>query len=168
SPPDFDFIKRLFPEIKDINSSLVGKAISMVFISIDKGRMGHVKELGRQLCSLEEFRHIKLLIFLEHTVDISDIGDAIWRFSNNVDPRRDAMIIEPSALDECSHLIMDGTRKTKELDGFQRDWPNILASDETTIQAIDQKWDALGLGPFIPSPSRKYADQLYGKKAVAE
>jgi len=28
--------------------------------------------------------------------------------------------------------------------------------DEETIKAIDTKWESLGLGPFIPSPSLRY------------
>ena len=64
------------------------------------------------------------------------------------------------------HLAFDGTRKTKELDGFDRDWPNILASDEETIERIDGIWDKLGLGKFIPSPSLKYRKQMYGSGAV--
>jgi 4-hydroxy-3-polyprenylbenzoate decarboxylase len=62
----------------------------------------------------------------------------------------------------------DGTIKTKELDNFQRDWPNIIVSDDTTIKAVDEKWDKLGLGKFLPSPSLKFKDQMYGEEAVVK
>ena len=61
---------------------------------------------------------------------------------------------------------LDGTNKTKELDNFQRDWPNIIVADETTILSVDKKWDTLGIGPFIASPSLKYRDQMYGEEAI--
>jgi 4-hydroxy-3-polyprenylbenzoate decarboxylase len=61
---------------------------------------------------------------------------------------------------------LDGTRKTKELDNFQRDWPNIIAADDATIKAVDEKWNSLGIGNFIPSPSLKFKGQLYGEEAV--
>jgi 4-hydroxy-3-polyprenylbenzoate decarboxylase len=64
------------------------------------------------------------------------------------------------------HMGFDGTRKTLELDGFDRDWPNILASLPETIEKVDTIWDTLGLGPFIKSPSLKYRNQLYGSGAV--
>jgi 4-hydroxy-3-polyprenylbenzoate decarboxylase len=32
---------------------------------------------------------------------------------------------------------------------------------------VDDKWDSLGIGSFIPSPSLSFRDQLYGKEAVA-
>jgi len=60
----------------------------------------------------------------------------------------------------------DGTRKTKEFDNFHRDWPNIIVADDETIKAVDEKWNDLGLGNFIPSPSLKFKDQMYGEEAV--
>jgi 4-hydroxy-3-polyprenylbenzoate decarboxylase len=62
---------------------------------------------------------------------------------------------------------LDGTRKTPEFDNFQRDWPNIIVADDATIAAVDKKWEQLGLGPFLPSPSLKFKDQMYGQEAVA-
>ncbi len=61
----------------------------------------------------------------------------------------------------------DGTNKTKEFDDFYRDWPNIIVADDKTIKSIDEKWNSLGLGEFIPSPSLKFKDQMYGEEAVA-
>ena len=60
----------------------------------------------------------------------------------------------------------DGTRKTKEFDDFNRDWPNIIVADNTTIMAVDAKWNDLGIGNFISSPSLKFKDQVYGEEAV--
>jgi 4-hydroxy-3-polyprenylbenzoate decarboxylase len=62
----------------------------------------------------------------------------------------------------------DGTRKTKEFDNFQRDWPNIIVADDATILAVDNKWNDIGIGPFIPSPSLKFKDQMYGEEAIVK
>jgi len=62
---------------------------------------------------------------------------------------------------------LDGTTKTQALDDFHRDWPNIIVADEQTIASVDKKWDELGLGPLIPSPSLSYRHQLFGEEAVA-
>lgn len=163
-------IKLLFPEIKQINSSLLARGVSIVFISIEKNRKRHVKEVAQKLFAMQEFASIKVAIFVEHTVDVNNIADTVWRFANNVDPKRDHIIISTSLA--LGHgwdgaVAFDGTRKTKELDGFTRDWPNILASDIKTIQRIDELWPCLGLGPFIHSPSRTYLPQMYGSGAVA-
>jgi 4-hydroxy-3-polyprenylbenzoate decarboxylase len=158
-------IRKVFAEIKDINDSLLDLGISLVFISVEKNRKNHIEELNQKLFSMKEFSPVKYIVYLEHTVDISDIPDAVWRFSNNVDPKRDHY---PVKTEKLSHMGFDGTRKTKEFDYFDRDWPNILASDDKTIQRVDEIWNRLGLGKFIPSPSIKYRKQLYEGGAVAK
>jgi 4-hydroxy-3-polyprenylbenzoate decarboxylase len=159
-------IKLQFKEIVDINTSLLNFNISVVFISVLKSRKNHIKELNEKLFTETDFKKVKMIIYLEHTVDAQNIKDGIWRFANNIDPRRDSYIIQANSKDSISHIGFDGTRKTKALDDFDRDWPNILASDINTIESIDSKWDQLGLGKFLESPSRKYLNQLYGSGAV--
>ncbi|MFN8144186.1 MAG: menaquinone biosynthesis decarboxylase [Bacteroidia bacterium] len=170
SSTSFDLIQlqNKFPEIYDINASLPDMGISLVFVSVNKSRKNQVRELSRKIFSLDEFKSVKVVIFLEHTLAIKDIADSVWRFANNVDPKRDSILIEATDADPNSHLAFDGTRKTKELDDFQRDWPNILASDIATIERIDAVWEKLGLGKHIPSPSLKYRNQLYKGGAVVE
>jgi 4-hydroxy-3-polyprenylbenzoate decarboxylase len=157
-----------FPEIKDVNDSLTAMGISLVFVSVEKNRKGHIRSLNEALFARPEFASIKVVIYLEHTIDISDIADAVWRFSNNVDPKRDAFVIEAMEENSSSHVGFDGTRKTKELDGFTRDWPNILANTQEVIDKVDAMWPTLGLGELIPSPSRKYIQQIYAGGAVAQ
>lgn len=163
---DKEKIMTVFSEIKDINDSLLQTGVSLVFISVEKNRAGHIEELNKKLVELPDFKTVKVAIYLEHTLDITDIADVVWRFSNNVDPKRDGFIIKAKDNETISHIGFDGTRKTKELDGFSRDWPNILASTMETIEKVDFMWDKLGLGPLIPSPSRKYIKQLYKGGAV--
>ena len=111
-----------------------------------------------------------MILYVEHTVDAADLPVALWRFCNNLDPRRDHILTKrPSCIDarkKFACLGLDGTRKTKELDNFQRDWPNIIVADDATIRAVDAKWSDLGLGAFLPSPSLKFKDQVYGEEAV--
>jgi len=154
-----------FPEIKSINTGLLDKNISLVFVGIEKSRKGHVRAIAEALCSRPDFAQVKVIIFLDALIQNDHVGDALWRFSNNTDVKRDHFLI-PGSIDLHAHLILDGTRKTKDLDGFQRDWPNILISDDKTIQHIDALWENLGLGPFIPSPTLRYKTQYDGGGAV--
>jgi len=161
---DIAKIKNEFPEIKNVNSKLLSSGISLVLISVEKNRINHIRELTDLLFSKNEFTHVKVILFVEATVDVNEIADSVWRFTNNIDPKRDHFIFKDK--NQISHIAFDGTRKTKEFDGFQRDWPNILVSDEATIKRVDEIWGKLGLGDFIPSPSLKYKKQMYGKGAV--
>ncbi len=113
---------------------------------------------------------VKMILYVEHTVDANDLTTALWRFCNNLDPKRDSILSKrPSTQSSIKHLAcmgFDGTRKTKEFDGFHRDWPNIIVADDETIKAVDEKWNDLAIGAFIPSPSHKFKDQMYGEEAV--
>lgn len=160
-------LKADFPEIQDLNDSLLAAGISLVFMSVKKNRKGHVRALARSLFQRSEFAEVKVLVFLDAEIPVDDVQDAVWRFSNNTDVKRDHLLIEPEADGEVAHLMLDGTRKTKELDGFDRPWPNILVSTEETIRKIDDIWAELNIGPLLRSPSLKYIRQMYGEGAVA-
>ncbi len=152
-----------FPEIKGINEQLAEKwAIPVLLMSVEKDRPGHMAELHEKLCKLPEISSIKMILYVEHTVLVNDIADVLWRHCNNLDPKRDHLY----GGSRKNILGLDGTRKTKKFDGFDRPWPNIIAADEATIAAVDKKWPELRLGEKINSPSLKYLTQLYGVEAA--
>ncbi|MFZ9387331.1 MAG: menaquinone biosynthesis decarboxylase [Chitinophagaceae bacterium] len=154
-----------FPEITGLNTSLTKKGIPCLVISVKKDRPGHIRSLHEQICTLPALNGIKMILYVEHTVDPNDLPVALWRFCNNLDPKRDHHLYRGAGkYPACMGL--DGTRKTKEYDSFTRDWPNIIVADDETIRSVDEKWDQLELGTFIPSPSRKFKDQLYGEEAA--
>jgi 4-hydroxy-3-polyprenylbenzoate decarboxylase len=165
-----EMMKDRWPEITTVNLALLSQQIPCLILAVKKDRPDHIRELHEALCGLEEMEGIKMILYVEHTVDPGDLPIALWRFCNNLDPRRDQTLvvkrssINPSRQYAC--LGLDGTRKTKALDNFQRDWPNIIVADEATIRIVDEKWKDLGLGPFLPSPSLKFMDQVYGMEAV--
>jgi len=176
SKPDFSIedkisLTKTFPEIRDINFSLLKNEIPVLVISIKKNRKHHVKELHEAICDLKFMEGIKMILYVEHTVDANDLTVALWRLCNNLDPRRDHIIVQKQSLINPGKYYacmgFDGTIKTKELDDFYRDWPNIIVADEATIASVNEKWSSLGLGTFIPSPSLKFKDQMYGEEAVA-
>ena len=160
-------IKAKYSEIHDIDDSLLKKGISIVTVAVEKNRKKHIKELNEQLFKEDGLNQVKMILYVEHMVEAADLADVVWRVTNNIDPRRDSYVIEGED-NEISHIGLDGTRKTKEFDNFDREWPNIIAADEATIKSVDEKWDKLGLGPFIKSPSLKYRKQMYKGGAVVE
>lgn len=112
-----------------------------------------------------------MILYVEHTVDPNDLPIALWRFCNNLDPKRDHFLEKRQSSGNPTEYIacmgFDGTIKTKQFDDFYRDWPNIIIADEATIASVDEKWATLGLGDFISSPSLKFKEQMYGQEAVA-
>src|SRR5258705_12892421 len=133
-------LKERFPEIHSVNSSLLAKQIPCLIISVKKNRRGHIKELHEKVCSLKETAGVKMILYVEHTVDANDLPIALWRFCNNLDPKRDHILYKTQG---TRHKVQgadtyfacmgfDGTRKTKEFDDFNRDWPNIIIADSET------------------------------------
>ena len=89
--------------------------------------------MHEQICSQQELDGVKMILYVEHTVDANDLPIALWRFCNNLDPKRDYHIRkrptnnrQPTTSNYAACIGFDGTRKTKEFDDFHRDWPNII------------------------------------------
>ncbi|MFT3945852.1 MAG: UbiD family decarboxylase [Agriterribacter sp.] len=160
-----------FPELTMVNVDLQEINIPCLILAVKKNRKGHIKELHKKICSgVPGLQAVKMILYVEHKVNPHDLTVALWRFCNNLDPKRDHFLFESEdaqgKITAC--LGLDGTRKTKAFDGFERDWPNIIVADEKTIANVDAKWHKLGLGAFIPSPSLRYKSQMYGEEAVVE
>ncbi len=161
--PDFSVknMMAVYPEVIGINEKLAKEwEIPVLFVSVKKERPHHVSELHQQLCQQPGLDGIKIILYVEHTVKINDIADVLWRFCNNLDPKRD------NFFGGSNILGLDGTRKTKKLDNFDRPWPNIIVGNDETIAAVDKKWSQLGMGEIIFSPSLRYKTQLYGGGAT--
>ena len=165
-----ELIQKNFPEIKGFNTSLVEKQIPCLIVSIQKNRRGHMKDLHQQICELPETEGIKMILYVEHTVNAHDLTTSLWRLCNNLDPKRDHFLVQRESVNSpgktWSCIGFDGTIKTKEMDNFQRDWPNIIVAADNTIASVDYKWNELGLGKLISSPSLKFKGQMYGEEAV--
>ena len=165
-----DQLLKSFSEINEVNIGLLKKEIPCIIISVKKNRVGHIKELHSQICSsIANIEKIKMILYVEHTVDPNDLTTALWRFCNNLDPKRDNFLYQERKENSSKNFAcigFDGTRKTKEFDNFQRDWPNIIVANNATIKSVDEKWKELNVGEFIPSPSLKFKDQMYGEEAV--
>lgn len=163
-------IKAVSDKIKAVNTSLLRKQIPCLIVAVEKSKEKSVASIHNDITALPEVEGVKMILYVEHTVDPNDLSTALWRFCNNMDPKRDNFITRKLSQQYSGKnfvcIGLDGTIKTKEVDNFQRDWPNIIVADDATIKAVDEKWNKLGLGDFVSSPSLKYKQQIYGEEAV--
>ncbi len=150
-----------YKEIKAINDSLMAEGISMVIISVEKTRMDQVLYLGKGLIFDTLIIGVKFVVFVDESVDVKSLHDVAWLVLNNIDPQRDILLFNKT-------MIIDGTSKSKKFDYFDRQWPNVIAMDDETISIIDTKWEKLGLGNFIKSPSLNYKKLLRGGGACVD
>jgi 4-hydroxy-3-polyprenylbenzoate decarboxylase len=137
--------------IINYNISLLGDNIPILIISVNRSEdpdiIAKVKGIFLKIDPNKIFR---LIIVVDHTVDVNDLFMVTWQLLANSDPQRDHQFISPFT------VLIDGTIKAYREGGFPRKWPNVVCSDIETISTIDRKWESLGLGELLHSPSLKY------------
>lgn len=166
--PDSGTLAGIFPDVAGINDSLLNNGVSILILSINKEGYGAVNKLTSIIKDNKNLRKVKFIIVVDEGLDIRNLNDVCWYASGNIEPRRDCYLITGNESSNQSQMLIDGTRKTDSIDGFKRDWPNPVTSSLETINLIDKKWDSLGLGEFIQSPSLKYHSLKRGEGAVSK
>ncbi len=136
--------------ISGYNMSLCEKNIPVLIISLNPSVQSDVASKVKDILSTNDsIAFVKLILAVDHTVDLDDLFIVTWQILGNSDPKRDHEYIFPSS------LFIDGTIKAFRTGGFPRKWPNVVCSDSETIFSVDKKWERLNIGPFINSPSNK-------------
>jgi 4-hydroxy-3-polyprenylbenzoate decarboxylase len=136
------------PAVNSINDDLLREGHGVLIIGLNPSL---APDSVADLASGPVFdRSLRLIIAVDHTVDVHDIPMVTWQLLGNSDPGRDTHFITQDV------LLVDGTIKYFGKRKFSRRWPNVVCSDESTIKTVDAKWDLLNLGDFLPSPSLKY------------
>jgi 4-hydroxy-3-polyprenylbenzoate decarboxylase len=144
-----DFFNRSI--IKEFDMFLFEEDIPVIIVSVDRSENKDIIEKVKAFFrSNDPYGMFRLILAVDHTVDPGDYFMVAWQILGNTDPLRDHEFLSPSS------LFIDGTIKKYREGGFPRKWPNVVSSDLNTISAIDKKWESLGLGDFIKSPSKKY------------
>ncbi len=148
----FNSINNIFDRdiIKNSNLNLFKDDIPILIITVNRSEDQDVIDKVKSMFKTNDPAGIfSLIVAVDHTVDPGDLHMVAWQVLGNSDPQRDNEYISPAS------VFIDGTIKAYRKGGFPRKWPNIVCSNIETISAIDQKWESLGIGPFINSPSIK-------------
>jgi 4-hydroxy-3-polyprenylbenzoate decarboxylase len=137
--------------IKNFNISHIRDDIPVLILSVDQSEdVSAIEKTKSFLRANDQDSTFRLIIVVDHTVDVNDLFMVTWQLLGNSDPQRDHEFISPGS------VLIDGTIKAYRKGGFPRKWPNVVTSDSETIRTIDQKWDSLGTGLFVNSPSIRY------------
>jgi 4-hydroxy-3-polyprenylbenzoate decarboxylase len=146
-------IKKQLPEIVDMSLPLEGVFHNFCFVSIDKRYPGQTRKIMYAIWGLGQMMFTKCIVVVDAGVNVQNTSEVLWRLGNNVDPRRDIVIVDGplDALDHASptafyggKIGIDATKKGPE-EGHMREWPDALAMDPATRSRIDALWGELGL-----------------------
>jgi 4-hydroxy-3-polyprenylbenzoate decarboxylase len=141
--------------------------ISLLIIEVKKLKRNQIRQIASEILLREWVKNVKFLVFVDEMAELESPSHLVWYVANNIDPMRDCFHIDREAGVKIPALCIDGTRKTREFDDFQRDWPNVIVMDDQTIRSVDDKWPELGLGPILSSPSGIYKSLVISKGAVS-
>jgi len=146
-------VRLTFPEIVDMNLPVHGVFHNLAVVSIKKEYPAHARKIMHGLWGLGQMMFSKIILVVDHDVDIQDLAEVAWIAGNQIDPKRDIVFVEGpvDVLDHAAPLTgygskmgIDATRKWKN-EGFEREWPDPIVMDEKTKKYIDSIWEKLGL-----------------------
>lgn len=146
------FLKMLIPEIVDVELPLEGVFHNCALVSIKKEYPGQAKKVINALWGLGQMASTKFIAVFDADIHLRDYSTVVWKLLNNVDPRRDLMIVE-GPLDALDHsasfanfggkMGIDATRKTKE-EGMGREWPEEITMSSNIIELVNKRWKEYG------------------------
>ncbi|MBB6480311.1 menaquinone biosynthesis decarboxylase [Spirochaeta isovalerica] len=147
-------LKRMIPEIVDMNLPLEGVFHNCAIISIEKRYPGQVHKVLNAIWGLGQMMYTKMIIVVDHDVDVQNLSVVMWKVFNNIDAGRDLILSQGplDALDHASPLPRFGTRigidatKKGAMDNHHREWPEDIKMSEDVKERIDAIWGELGLG----------------------
>ena len=141
--------------ISGYNINLFDHGLPVLILSVDREADSDVVDKVINRLRFDNFgSFFNLILVMDHTLDLNDYLVVAWQLLGNSDPVRDHTYISDSS------LLIDGTIKAYRTGGFARRWPNVVSSDNDTINLVDRRWELLGLETFIPSPSLKISSLI--------
>ena len=147
------FLQMQMPEIVDMNLPLEGVFHNCAMISIKKSFPQHAKKIMHAVWGMGQMMFTKMIIIVDEHVDVQDTKEVWWRVFNNIDARRDIVMVDGplDVLDHSSPMPNWGTKvgidatKTWPSEGNNREWPDEITMTEDVKKMVDCKWKELDL-----------------------
>jgi 4-hydroxy-3-polyprenylbenzoate decarboxylase len=146
-------IRMALPEVVDMKLPVEACFHNLAVVSIKKRYPGHAAKVMHALWGLGQMTFCKCIIVVDHDVNVQDLGEVVWRVSNNIDARRDIVFSE-GPVDQLDHAAsrplvgskmgIDATAKWRD-EGYPRDWPPTIEMTPEVERRIDALWPSLGI-----------------------
>src|SRR6202162_414919 len=146
-------MKMQYPEIVDVAMPAEGVFHNLMIVSIRKSYPGHARKIMHAIWSLGQAMFTKVVVVVDHDVNVQDSREVVWKSLCAIDPERDIQFVmgpvdtlDPaSRLQDCgSKMGIDATRKWPT-EGFARPWPDEILMDDATKKRVTEFWKTLGI-----------------------
>jgi 4-hydroxy-3-polyprenylbenzoate decarboxylase len=146
-------LKMTMPEIVDYHMPAEGIFHNLVLVSIKKEYPGHAFKVMNGLWGQGLMSLAKVLVIVDHFIDVKNPQEVWWYALNNIDPERDVRFSR-GPIDDLDHsarspafgskIGIDGTKKLLE-EGYDREWPEIIEMSPDVKKKVDALWERLKL-----------------------
>lgn len=146
-------LRKQLPEVVDYHMPFAGIFHNLMLISIRKQYPGHARKVMHAIWGLGQAMFTKVIVVVDHDVNIHDPSEITWKALNHIDPERDIEFVHGpvETLDHASRLPLygskmgvDATRKWRS-EGFTRDWPDEIVMSPEVKALVDRRWREYGL-----------------------
>jgi 4-hydroxy-3-polyprenylbenzoate decarboxylase len=149
-------LQKQYPEIVDFYLPPEGCSYRLAVVAIRKQYPGHARRIMMGIWSfLRQFMYTKFIIVTDDDIDIRNWPDVIWAITTRVDPLRDTMMVDNTAIDYLdfaspvsglgSKMGIDATGKWPP--ETQRQWGKPIQMAPEVSARVDAIWAELGLDP---------------------
>jgi 4-hydroxy-3-polyprenylbenzoate decarboxylase len=147
-------LQKQLPEVVDYHMPFEGIFHNLMLVSIRKQYPGHARKVMHALWGLGQAMFTKVIVVVDHDVNLHDPSEVTWKALNHIDPERDIEFVHGpvETLDHASRLPLygskmgvDATRKWRS-EGFTRDWPDEIVMSPEVKALVDRRWNEYGIG----------------------
>jgi len=148
-------LQMVLPEVVDYHMPAEGIFHNLVLVAIRKEYPGHARKVMNGLWGQGLMSLAKVIVVVDHFIDVKKPQEAWWYALNNIDPERDICFTRGPA-DDLDHAArgpaygskmgIDGTAKLPE-EGVDRvrPWPEVIEMDAAVKRRVDELWERLRL-----------------------
>ena len=133
--PSAEKVMAIFKEVQNCKVLELQAKRSILLVALNKTGPHQGKQFIQSFLDHAEFSAIEIIIVLEGHVDIENISTVMWKFFNNLDPKRDFYF-------DAGRLGIDVTQKFPE-EGYQQSWPEEIEMTAEIKTQVDKKWHDL-------------------------
>ena len=146
-------MKMQYPEIVDVAMPAEGIFQNLMIVSIRKSYPGQARKIMNAIWSLGQAMFTKVVLVVDHDVNVQDGREVVWKSLCAIDPERDIQFVlgPVDTLDHAarrqdfgSKMGIDATRKWPE-EGYEGRWPDEIKMDAVTRSRVDAIWGQLKL-----------------------
>jgi 4-hydroxy-3-polyprenylbenzoate decarboxylase len=146
-------MKMQYSEIVDVAMPAEGIFQNLMIVAIRKSYPGHARKIMSAIWSLGQAMFTKVVVVVDHDVDVQNPREVVWKALCAIDPERDIeFVLGPvDTLDHAARLQdygskmgIDATRKWAS-EGYSGRWPDEIRMDDATKQRVSEMWNRLGI-----------------------